>query len=406
MQGYSDEETEALKTKYKELWDVDARDVTEIHNHIKQNVVAGIPVPCSPSFYTSLDFEHREVDPNVAPSDLKKVPSTCLEWQPESIAQFLARRSGVDFCDDSCYAYERAETVPTSTSRVSIIWGDAKLASTYAGVGSLLKGDSVELVLLDPPFGLNKHGAEAWDTADGKWTPSRDVLNYLQGVPLRSTFCLGIYCQVEDIGRWVEALEPGTRQTGPAKGHVVISLGRDMTPRLVPGSQSPGVVVYVLVMKYGNGNDALSAEESPLMGRFQYCFQPPRKRSKYGRPEVDALLYAGTQVVNPTQKSLEETRLLVRTLAPRGGSVLSMCNGTGTALVAAAMEGRHAVGVDLSERQCSHARKRLRVFCAREDKLNRALFGGLLPTQPETRALTADARRGDVPDLQVCSPGH
>ena len=202
----------------------------------------------------------------------------------------------------------------------------------------------------------------------------------------------------------MEALEPGTSKTGPAKGHVVVSLGRDMTPKLIPGSQSPGVVVHVLVMKYGNGNEALSAEQSPLGGRFQYHFQPPRKRSKYGRPEVDALLYAGTHLVNPTQKSIEETRLLVRTLAPRGGSVLSMCNGTGTALVAAAMEGRHAVGVDLSQRQCSHARTRLRVFCLREDKLNRALFVGLLPTHPETRALTADAQRGDVPDLQVRSP--
>ena len=115
----------------------------------------------------------------MAPSNLKKVPSTCLEWQPESIAQFLARRSGVDFCDDSCYAYERANTVPTSTSRVSIICGDAKLVSTYSGVGSLLNGDSVELVLLDLPFGLKKHGMETWDSADEKWTPLRDVLGYL-----------------------------------------------------------------------------------------------------------------------------------------------------------------------------------------------------------------------------------
>ena len=45
MEGYSDGETDALKTEHKELWDVDAKDVTEIHDHIKQNVVAGIPIP-------------------------------------------------------------------------------------------------------------------------------------------------------------------------------------------------------------------------------------------------------------------------------------------------------------------------------------------------------------------------
>ena len=162
----------------------------------------------------------------------------------------------------------------------------------------------------------------------------------------------------------------------------------------------------MLVMKYGNGNKALTAEESPLRGRFMYHFRPPRIDSKYGRPEVDALLYSGKIAVNQTQKSVEETCLLVCTLAPGGGSVLSMCNGTGTALVAAALEGRHAVGVDLSERQCKFAMRRLRVFCAREDKLQRALFGGLLPTNTEVRALTGAAQRGDVPNLQVGPPEH
>ena len=115
--------------------------------------------------------------------------------------------------------------------------------------------------------------------------------------------------------------------------------------------------------------------------------------------------YCRDEPVNPTQKSVEEARLLIRTLAPKGGSVLSMCNGTGTALVAAAMEGRHAVGVDLSQRQCSCVRTRMRVFITREDKLSRALCGGLLPTHLETRTLRGDAQRGDVPDLEVGPPG-
>ena len=407
MQGYTEGETGRLKAKYGKLWDLDANDISDIHHLILRNVEAGIPSleisrPCH-----SKDFQNDEMDPNVAPSDLQKVPSACLEWQPQSIAQFLARRSGIDFCEDDCVAYESAESVPTITTRLSIICGDAKLVSTYAHVESLLNGDSVELVLLDPPFGLDKHGQnETWDSADQKWTPSGDILSYLEKVPLRPTFCLGVYCQVEDIGKWVEALEPGTSKTGPARGHVVMSLNRDMVAEYKPGIQSKGVVVYVVAMKYGNGTEAVSAEMSPLRGRFMYFFAPPQSTSKYGRPEVDAHLRSRQGLVNPTQKSLDETRHLVCTLAPKGGSVLSMCNGMGTALVAAAMEGCHSVGVDLSERQCSQARKRLRVFCAREDKLQRALFGGLLPTHPGTRALTTDAQKGDVPDLQVGPPGH
>ena len=391
--------------KYKTLWDLHSGSAVKLHDMVKDNVKAGRPHNFMTHVRSSEDFKNQEVDPNYHPSDFNALPSGCVEWKPETIAQFLARRSGVDFCNDDCEIYQRADTVPTGVRRISVVCGDATLASTYTCVESLLSGDSVELVLLDPPFGLGKHGAsESWDTADQKWKPTKDILGYLQEVPLRSTFCLAIYCQVEDIGRWLDALRPGTPKIGEARGHVVVSMGKDKTPQMLPGSQSRGVVVYVLVVKFGNGNEAVAVEESPLGARFQYSFAPPRKASKYGRPEVDAVLYNRADPVNPTQKSIEETRLLIRTLAPRGGSVLSMCNGTGTALIAAAIEGRHAVGVDLSPRQCSHARRRLRVFVSREDRLTRALYGHLLPTQLETLMLKADAIRGDVPDLQVRRP--
>ena len=85
VQGVAQEETDKLKAKYKELWDLDANGLSEIHNSILDNVQDGIPDFHTPPHCCSLDFQHAEVDPNVAPSDLKKVPSTCLEWQPQSI---------------------------------------------------------------------------------------------------------------------------------------------------------------------------------------------------------------------------------------------------------------------------------------------------------------------------------
>lgn len=61
----------------------------------------------------------------------------------------------------------------------------------------------------------------------------------------------------------------------------------------------------------------------------------------------------------PTQKPLELLRLLVRACCPPGGTVLDPCCGSGTTLVAAVMEGRRAIGCDVSETAVEVARKRL-----------------------------------------------
>tara|TARA_R100001594_G_scaffold72203_2_gene106840 strand:+ start:9077 stop:9793 length:717 start_codon:yes stop_codon:yes gene_type:complete len=62
---------------------------------------------------------------------------------------------------------------------------------------------------------------------------------------------------------------------------------------------------------------------------------------------------------HPTQKPLSLMRHLVKILSPPGGRVLDPFCGSGTTLVASLLEGRSAVGFDLSEDYCSIARKRI-----------------------------------------------
>ncbi len=111
-----------------------------------------------------------------------------------------------------------------------------------------------------------------------------------------------------------------------------------------------------------------------LGGRFQFSFAKPQKISTYGRHDLDAVLVgAQRSIVNRTQKSIDEARLLVRLLSPRGGLVVSVCNGTGTTMVAALLEGRHCVGVDDDEHQNTVCRERLATFFVYERLLDLAL---------------------------------
>jgi site-specific DNA-methyltransferase (adenine-specific) len=62
---------------------------------------------------------------------------------------------------------------------------------------------------------------------------------------------------------------------------------------------------------------------------------------------------------HPTQKNLGLMRHLVKLVVPPGGMVLDPFCGSGTSLVAALLEGRSAVGFDISETYCAIARERI-----------------------------------------------
>lgn len=66
-----------------------------------------------------------------------------------------------------------------------------------------------------------------------------------------------------------------------------------------------------------------------------------------------------TAVGHPTQKPIEPFAALVRALCPVGGLVVDPFAGTGTTLRAAKDEGRRAVGVEVDERWCELAARRL-----------------------------------------------
>lgn len=92
-------------------------------------------------------------------------------------------------------------------------------------------------------------------------------------------------------------------------------------------------------------------EDKYLQGRPVRTWPLLTQTSKYVRPELDTVAKHGDRVVNPTQKTFEEGRWLVRHFcAPKQG-VMSLCDGSGTMSIAALREGRDVIAVDYNQTQ-------------------------------------------------------
>jgi DNA modification methylase len=74
--------------------------------------------------------------------------------------------------------------------------------------------------------------------------------------------------------------------------------------------------------------------------------------------DVQPWEYTGN-VAHPTEKAVSVVMPLVETFSPRGGIVLDPFSGSGSTAVAAALSGRFYLGIELEEKYCQVARRRL-----------------------------------------------
>jgi site-specific DNA-methyltransferase (adenine-specific) len=74
--------------------------------------------------------------------------------------------------------------------------------------------------------------------------------------------------------------------------------------------------------------------------------------------DVRAWEYTGN-ISHPTEKAVSILRPLVDAFAPAGGIVLDPFSGSGSTLVAAALSGRRYLGIELEDKYCQLARRRL-----------------------------------------------
>lgn len=127
-------------------------------------------------------------------------------------------------------------------------------------------------------------------------------------------------------------------------------------------------------------------EDSILLGSNYRFFPIPQYTSKRGRGELDVIWVDSKDEknlpYNPTQKSVECLRWVIRHFTPSPGTlVLDACGGTGTTSIAAALEGYSSIYIDSNGTQWTGATRRvtqLQKYAALQIQVLRkaGLFGG------------------------------
>jgi site-specific DNA-methyltransferase (adenine-specific) len=70
-------------------------------------------------------------------------------------------------------------------------------------------------------------------------------------------------------------------------------------------------------------------------------------------------IQGGATLRHPTEKPVPLLRQLIESSSVWGETVLDFCVGVGSTLVAARLEGRKAIGIEIDERFCEVAAERL-----------------------------------------------
>jgi hypothetical protein len=221
------------------------------------------------------------------------------------------------------------------------------------------------LFTIDPPFGLRKHASEGyvqcenkWDDKEWKLEEANIVLKEITQLAnlncTEDSFAVFTFCLPSCIGEWESAFKGhGATRTD------VLYFAKDQCARSVSGGLmtekiQPAVVAYF--RKQGSVRDPLffditkdSFEDKTLMCAQLRVFPPPIKTSRVGRQEYDSWQKLGSEKLNPSQKSVELARWVVRHFSAPATTVVNLCEGSGTFSVAAAVEGRHSIGLDFEK---------------------------------------------------------
>lgn len=224
-----------------------------------------------------------------------------------------------------------------------------------------LTDSSVDLVLTDLPYGTTDC---KWDTPlpmDRLWVEWKRLLNPAGAIaltasqPFTSTLVSSnpAAFKVEWIWEKNAGSNFGTVKRQPMKEHesvLVFAWGKyTYNPQMQERSASglsrvkSGVVNYSTTAEvYSKGG--LTGKASSHRPDLRY----PRSIQRFNRERG----------LHPTQKPVDLMRYMIRTYTDEGATVLDNCAGSGSTLVAAAREGRKAVGIELEERYCEVIAKR------------------------------------------------
>ena len=227
------------------------------------------------------------------------------------------------------------------TSRVALLQGDC--LKTMAAIPD----GTVNLILCDLPYGTTQNRWDSVIPLDALWEQYERVLAPQGAVLLTSQgpFTARLICSHEDWFKykltWVKSKPTNflNAKKQPLRKHEDICVFYPKQPTYNPQ------------MGDGEAYDK-GVRKNQLTGSYG-DFKPVRVSSEGGRYPTDVVYHKTAesegQVFHATQKPVGLGRYLIRTYSEPGDVVLDNAFGSGSFLVAAAEEGRNAIGIELNQ---------------------------------------------------------
>lgn len=202
-----------------------------------------------------------------------------------------------------------------------------------------LQHDSVDLIVTDPPYGVKWQSGNRrikFDTIAGDESTEAGIIGIGLSIPLlrrgRHIYAFGRY----DLS--------GLGVAGPAElvwDKMIFTAGDLSIPW---GTQHEPIEFYV-----NNKDGKLNkTPDGALTTRL-------RRGSVLRVPRLNATAIQR----HPTEKPVALLRQLIESSSIMGETVLDPFAGSGSTLVAARIEGRQAIGIEIEERYCEEAAKRI-----------------------------------------------
>lgn len=225
-----------------------------------------------------------------------------------------------------------------------------------------LNESAVDLVLTDLPYGMTDCKWDSQLPLDDLWRLWRRALHPDGAVALTASQPFTSTLVASNPGRfkteWIWEKNAGsnfgTVKRQPMKEHesvLIFSWGKyHYAPQMQERSGGglarvqSGVVNYATKAEaYGSGG--LTGNASSQRPDLRY----PRSIQRFNRERG----------LHPTQKPVDLMAYMIRTYTVPEATVLDCCAGSGSTLVAASREGRRSIGVEVDERYCEIAARRL-----------------------------------------------
>ena len=220
--------------------------------------------------------------------------------------------------------------------------------------------EPVDLVLTDPPYGIT---ACEWDSVIDlklmwgcldKVTADNTPIVLMASQPFTTVLISSNMKMFKYEWIWEKSKATGfmNAKKQPMKNHENILLFYGLQC-----AYNPQMKKAIYIDKRKQPTKAISKEGS-IYGQNQ-CIRNVETGQRYPSSVVEFNNSDKTNLLHPTQKPIKLMQYLIKTYSNKGDTVLDFAMGSGTTLRAAKDLGRKAIGIEIEEKYCEIAAKRL-----------------------------------------------